>query len=187
MALAEAGDRGSVVPRHDRPGDRADHHLGHGRAAPGDHRRPPGARVQGRGQRRPAAGRLPRDHRARRRRRGQATSARPAAAASTATCSCTSSRRAGKGIVFEDATVGGAMPREFIPAVERGVRESLARGVMAGYPVIDVAVDADRRQLPRGRLAARWPSRSPARWALQAAAREARPGAARADHAGRGR
>jgi elongation factor G len=46
----------------------------------------------------------------------------------------------GKGIVFEDATVGGTVPREFIPAVERGVRESLARGVMAGYPVIDVAV-----------------------------------------------
>jgi elongation factor G len=46
----------------------------------------------------------------------------------------------GKGIIFEDATVGGAVPREFIPAVERGVRESLARGVMCGYPVIDVAV-----------------------------------------------
>jgi elongation factor G len=47
---------------------------------------------------------------------------------------------AGKGIIFEDATVGGLVPREFVPAVERGVRESLARGVMAGYPVIDVAV-----------------------------------------------
>jgi elongation factor G len=46
----------------------------------------------------------------------------------------------GKGIVFEDATVGGAVPREYIPAVERGVRESLSRGVMAGYPVIDVEV-----------------------------------------------
>jgi elongation factor G len=46
----------------------------------------------------------------------------------------------GKGIVFEDATAGGVVPREFVPAVERGVRESLARGVMAGYPVIDVAV-----------------------------------------------
>jgi elongation factor G len=46
----------------------------------------------------------------------------------------------GKGIVFEDATVGGIVPREFVPAVERGVRESLARGVMAGYPVIDVSV-----------------------------------------------
>jgi len=46
----------------------------------------------------------------------------------------------GKGIVFEDATVGGIVPREFVPAVERGVRESLARGVLGGYPVIDVAV-----------------------------------------------
>jgi elongation factor G len=46
----------------------------------------------------------------------------------------------GKGIVFEDATVGGSVPPEFVPAVERGVRESLARGVMAGYPMIDVAV-----------------------------------------------
>jgi elongation factor G len=46
----------------------------------------------------------------------------------------------GKGILFEDATVGGSVPPEFVPAVERGVRESLARGVMAGYPMIDVAV-----------------------------------------------
>jgi elongation factor G len=46
----------------------------------------------------------------------------------------------GQGILFEDATVGGAVPREFVPAVERGVRESLSRGVMAGYPMIDVAV-----------------------------------------------
>jgi elongation factor G len=46
----------------------------------------------------------------------------------------------GRGIVFEDATVGGIVPREFVPAVERGVRESLARGVLGGYPVIDVAV-----------------------------------------------
>jgi elongation factor G len=46
----------------------------------------------------------------------------------------------GKGIVFEDATAGGTVPPEFVPAVERGVRETLARGVMAGYPMIDVAV-----------------------------------------------
>ncbi len=46
----------------------------------------------------------------------------------------------GKGIVFEDATSGGTVPREFVPAVERGVRESLSRGVLGGYPVIDVAV-----------------------------------------------
>jgi elongation factor G len=46
----------------------------------------------------------------------------------------------GKGILFEDRTVGGAIPREYIPSVERGVRESLARGVLAGYPMIDVQV-----------------------------------------------
>jgi elongation factor G len=46
----------------------------------------------------------------------------------------------GRGIVFEDATVGAPIPREFVPAVERGVRESLARGILAGYPVIDVEV-----------------------------------------------
>ena len=76
----EAGRRGSVVQRQDRRRDRADHHLGDGRAAPGDHRRPAGARVQGRGVRRAAAGRLPRDHRARRRRPRASTSARPAGA-----------------------------------------------------------------------------------------------------------
>jgi elongation factor G len=46
----------------------------------------------------------------------------------------------GRGIVFENHTVGDSVPREFVPAVERGVRESLARGVVAGYPVIDVEV-----------------------------------------------
>jgi elongation factor G len=46
----------------------------------------------------------------------------------------------GKGVIFEDATVGGVVPREFIPSVERGAREALARGLVAGYPVVDAAV-----------------------------------------------
>jgi len=46
----------------------------------------------------------------------------------------------GKGVIFEDATVGGVVPREFIPSVEKGAREALARGIVAGYPVIDAAV-----------------------------------------------
>jgi elongation factor G len=46
----------------------------------------------------------------------------------------------GKGVIFEDRTVAGAIPREFIPSVEKGVRESLARGVLAGYPMIDIQV-----------------------------------------------
>jgi elongation factor G len=46
----------------------------------------------------------------------------------------------GSGILFEDAIVGGAIPREFIPAVEKGIREAADAGVLAGYPVTDVKV-----------------------------------------------
>ncbi|MCD0503514.1 elongation factor G [Bordetella petrii] len=46
----------------------------------------------------------------------------------------------GAGFAFVDAIKGGVVPREFIPAVERGVRESLNAGVLAGYPVVDVKV-----------------------------------------------
>ncbi len=46
----------------------------------------------------------------------------------------------GAGIEFEDAIVGGVVPREFIPAVEKGVREQLESGVVAGYPVVDLKV-----------------------------------------------
>ena len=47
---------------------------------------------------------------------------------------------AGKGFEFIDAIKGGTVPREFIPAVEKGLRESLPSGVMAGFPVVDVKV-----------------------------------------------
>jgi elongation factor G len=44
----------------------------------------------------------------------------------------------GSGFVFEDAIVGGVIPRQFIPSVEKGVRKALDRGVLAGYPVVDL-------------------------------------------------
>ncbi|MCT3528791.1 elongation factor G [Latilactobacillus curvatus] len=44
----------------------------------------------------------------------------------------------GKGFEFEDAIVGGVVPREYIPSVEQGLKESMANGVLAGYPLIDV-------------------------------------------------
>ena len=44
----------------------------------------------------------------------------------------------GKGFEFENAIVGGVVPREFIPAVEKGLIESMANGVLAGYPIVDV-------------------------------------------------
>jgi elongation factor G len=47
---------------------------------------------------------------------------------------------AGKGFEFVDAIKGGVVPREYIPAVEKGVIEALTTGVLAGYPVVDVKV-----------------------------------------------
>jgi len=46
----------------------------------------------------------------------------------------------GQGFVFENAIVGGVIPKEFIPSVEKGVREAMQSGVVAGYPVVDVKV-----------------------------------------------
>jgi elongation factor G len=46
----------------------------------------------------------------------------------------------GKGYEFINGIVGGSVPREFIPAVDKGIREAVETGVMAGYPVVDVKV-----------------------------------------------
>jgi elongation factor G len=46
----------------------------------------------------------------------------------------------GSGVVFENKIVGGSIPREFIPAIEKGVKETSESGVIAGYPVVDLKV-----------------------------------------------
>ncbi|MDP1244349.1 elongation factor G, partial [Klebsiella pneumoniae] len=46
----------------------------------------------------------------------------------------------GKGYEFVDEIKGGVIPREFIPAVDKGIRDTLNTGVLAGYPVVDVKV-----------------------------------------------
>jgi elongation factor G len=46
----------------------------------------------------------------------------------------------GSGFVFEDAIVGGVIPRQFIPSVEKGVMKAVSQGLIAGYPVVDVKV-----------------------------------------------
>ena len=46
----------------------------------------------------------------------------------------------GEGFIFENKIVGGVVPKEYIPAVEAGVKEALTNGILAGYPVIDVKV-----------------------------------------------
>ncbi len=49
-------------------------------------------------------------------------------------------KEAGTGFEFENAIVGGVIPKEYIPAVEKGIKEQLKSGVLAGYPVVDVKV-----------------------------------------------
>ncbi|MGE5509239.1 MAG: elongation factor G [Chitinophagales bacterium] len=49
-------------------------------------------------------------------------------------------REPGEGFLFENKIVGGVVPKEYIPAVEAGVKEAMLNGVLAGYPVIDVKV-----------------------------------------------
>ncbi len=46
----------------------------------------------------------------------------------------------GGGVTFENKIIGGSIPREYVPAVEKGVREALETGVLAGYPMVDVKV-----------------------------------------------
>ena len=72
----------------------------------------------------------------------------------------------GKGYEFLDEIKGGVIPREFIPAVDKGITETLKSGVLAGYPVVDVKVhltfgsyhDVDSNETRSG-WPARWRSR----------------------------
>ncbi len=50
-------------------------------------------------------------------------------------------QEAGKGYEFENSVTGGRIPREYIPAVDKGVREALTRGILAGYPLVDIKVE----------------------------------------------
>ena len=46
----------------------------------------------------------------------------------------------GEGFVFENEITGGTIPKEYIKPVEEGIKEALERGILAGYPVVDVRV-----------------------------------------------
>ena len=125
-----------------RRGDGADDHLRDGRAAPRDHRRPPQARVQRRGERRPPAGRLPRDG-------GQdVEKIREKFVRQTGGSGQYAdvvinlrAQEPGAGYEFSDKITGGKIPKEYIPAVNAGIQEAMDSGVLAGYPVVDVAIE----------------------------------------------
>ena len=69
------------------------------------------------------------------------TRSRPAAPASTRrSSSCSSRFRAGTGFEFESKIVGGNVPKEYIPGVEKGIESVLGSGVLAGFPVVDLKV-----------------------------------------------
>lgn len=50
-------------------------------------------------------------------------------------------QEAGEGTSFKSSIVGGAIPKEFIPAIEKGVKETFSTGAIAGYPIVDIAVE----------------------------------------------
>ena len=74
-------------------------------------------------------------------RRTAGTRSRPAATASSATARSRSSRSPrGSDFEFVDDIFGGSIPRQFIPAVEKGIQEARQRGFLAGYPMVDFRV-----------------------------------------------
>ncbi|MGX7244989.1 elongation factor G [Enterococcus quebecensis] len=80
----------------------------------------------------------------------------------------------GKGFEFENAIVGGVVPREYIPAVEKGLAESMNNGVLAGYPLVDIKAklyDGSYHDVDSNETA----FRVAASMALRAAAKKANP------------
>ncbi len=80
----------------------------------------------------------------------------------------------GEGFVFENAIVGGTIPKEFIPAVEQGIKDAMESGVLAGYPVVDIKarlVDGSYHEVDSSEMA----FRIAGSMALQEAVRKGKP------------
>ena len=93
---------------------------------------------------------------------------------------------AGKGYEFVDAIKGGVVPREYIPAVQKGVADATTNGVLAGYPVVDVKVtlfDGSFHEVDSSENAFKMAGSI----AFKDGMRKANPDPARADDGGRGR
>ena len=70
---------------------------------------------------------------------------------------------AGKGYEFVNAVVGGAIPKEYIPAIDNGIQGAMKSGVLAGYPVVDVKVTLWDGFITRS-TPLKWPSPSLVLW-----------------------
>ncbi len=95
-------------------------------------------------------------------------------------------QESGKGYEFVNGIVGGSVPREYVPAVDKGVKEALVGGVIAGYPVVDIKVtlfDGSYHDVDSNEMA----FKIAGSMAVKEGVRRARARAARADHEGRGR
>ena len=93
---------------------------------------------------------------------------------------------AGAGSSFESKIIGGAVPKEYIPGVEKGINSVMGSGVLAGFPVVDVKatlIDGAYHDVDSSALAFEIASRA----AFREGSAEGRFGSARADHEGRGR
>jgi len=81
---------------------------------------------------------------------------------------------AGKGYEFVNGVVGGTVPREYVPAVDKGIREACETGVIAGYPVVDVKITLTDGPITTS-THPRWRSRSQARSVSRKASRKPSP------------
>ena len=103
------------------------------------------------------------------------TSARPAAGPVRPRLAARRARaRRAAGFVFVNKLVGGAIPSEYIPPIEKGVAEAMQAGVLAGYPMVDLKVSCSTAATTTW-TPTRWPSRSPAPSASRTRASKAGP------------
>ncbi len=165
---------------------RPDHHQGHGRASSRHQGRHPEAHPQGRSECRRPAGGLSRNHHPPGRSRLHPQEAdrrfRPVRPRQIVEIE---PNEKGKGYEFESKVVGGSVPKEFIPGVEKGLNSVMTSGMVAGFPVVDVKValvDGAYHEVDSSAIAFEIAARAALREAL--AEGGIRP--ARADHEGRG-